>query len=218
MKRLFDIIMSLIALLILTPILLPVMIILRFTGEGEIFYRQERMGKGNKSFYITKFATMLKDSPNMGAGDVTLKNDPRVMPFGTFLRKTKINELPQLWDVLIGTMSFVGPRPQTIGIHSSYPAEYAVVLKKLRPGITGVGSIAFRDEENILSHAKDYDYCYRKQIIPHKAKIEEWYSENQSFGLDSLLIVLTVWVIISPNSQILYKLFPAIPKFSIEVQ
>ena len=213
MKRLFDIVFSLLGLIIISPILLVFMIILRFSGEGEVFYRQERIGFGCKPFFITKFATMLKDSPNIGTGEITLQNDPRVLPIGHFLRKSKINELPQLWDVFIGAMSFVGPRPQTPKTVDMFPDSYRQVLKKYRPGITGVGSIVFRDEETILSDAKDYDDCFRNKIIPFKANVEVWYSEHQSFTLDMKLLVITAWVVIYSKSNLLHKLFPSLPKF-----
>ena len=99
------------ALVLLSPLLLPLMFILRVTGEGEIFFPQSRVGRGGKDFKLYKFATMLKDSPNMGTGTVTVKNDPRVLPMGGFLRKTKINELPQLINIFNGDMSVIGPRP-----------------------------------------------------------------------------------------------------------
>ena len=213
-KRFFDIVASFIGLLIISPILIPVMIILKFTGEGEVFYLQERIGKGNKAFHITKFATMLKDSPNIGG--YTVRGDPRVLPFGRFLRKSKINELPQLWDILRGKMSLVGPRPQMTRIHNDYPENFYVVLESLRPGVTGIGSIIFRDEEAILTHAVDKDYCYKQQIIPYKADLEIWYMENQGFFLDIALIFMTLWVIIKPNSQILYSLYPSIPLKSMD--
>src|SRR5690606_26719993 len=107
----FDIVFSFLALLLLSPLLIPIILLLKFTGEGEVFYLQKRMGFRNKEFYIWKFATMLKNSPNMGSGDVTTRNDPRVTPMGKFLRMSKINELPQLINILKGDMSFVGPRP-----------------------------------------------------------------------------------------------------------
>lgn len=213
-KRLFDIVASFIGLLIISPILLPVMLILKFTGEGEVFYLQERIGKGNKPFFITKFATMLKDSPNMGG--YTVRGDPRVLPFGKFLRKSKINELPQLWDILRGKMSLVGPRPQMTKIHEEYPASFSVVLEALRPGVTGIGSIVFRDEEAILTNAKDKDYCYKQQIIPYKAELEIWYMGNQSFFLDIALIFMTLWAIVKADSQILYGLYPSLPLKSID--
>ena len=112
LKRLFDLILSFIALFFLFPFFLIISIILLFTGEGEVFYLQERIGFKNKKFKIIKFATMIKDSPNIGTGSITLRDDPRVLPIGKILRKTKINELPQIFNVIIGNMSIVGPRPQ----------------------------------------------------------------------------------------------------------
>lgn len=111
MIRFFDIILSLIAIILLSPILIPVMVILKFTGEHEIFFAQNRVGKNKKVFKALKFTTMLKDSENLPGGLITLENDPRILPFGNFLRKTKINELPQLCNILIGQMSVVGYRP-----------------------------------------------------------------------------------------------------------
>lgn len=211
-KRLFDLSVSATALIILSPILLSVMVILKFTGEGDIFYRQKRMGKGCKPFYITKFATMLRDSPNMEGGSYTLQNDPRVLPIGRFLRKSKINEFPQFWDILIGNMSFVGPRPQMVNVHSWYPKEYVEVLNQVAPGITGAGSIVFRDEEAILTRALDYDYCYKNEIIPAKVVLEKWYVVNRSFLKDITIMVITAWVVIFPESNILYQIFPDIPE------
>ena len=212
MKRLFDVVTSLVAMLFLTPLLVPVVIILRFTGEGEVFYRQTRIGRDNKPFFITKFATMLKESPNIGSGEHTLRDDPRVLPFGKFLRKYKINELPQIWDILVGKMSWVGPRPTTPGHHVLYPDFYADVLRKVPPGITGIGSIIFRDEESILSKAKDYDRCYAHEIVPYKAEIEEWYKNNRTFFMDIMLMFITAWVVVFSESNILRKIYPDIPE------
>jgi len=210
-KRIYDIYCSVIALILLAPILLPVMIILRFTGEGEIFYRQERMGRGNKPFYITKFATMVKNSPNIGNGEYTLHNDPRVLPTGKFLRKSKINEFPQFWDIFIGNMSIVGPRPQMLKVHASYPSEYSEVLASVKPGLAGVGSIVFRDEESILSRATDFDLCYRTEIIPYKTELETWYVNNRSLFVDIKILWITLMVIIKPESSNLFEIFPSIP-------
>ncbi|HRF25570.1 MAG TPA: sugar transferase, partial [Chitinophagaceae bacterium] len=110
-KRFFDIIFSLLAIILLSPILIPVIILLLLTGEHEVFYRQDRVGYKNKIFKIWKFATMLKNSPNMGDGDITKRGDPRITRVGKLLRQSKINELPQLINILTGDMSFVGPRP-----------------------------------------------------------------------------------------------------------
>ena len=110
-KRIFDIILSVLAILILSPLLFPVMAILKLTGEGHIFYQQQRVGKNGELFNLYKFATMFKDSPNMTGGNITAKDDPRILPFGKFLRKHKINELPQIINVLLGDMSIIGRRP-----------------------------------------------------------------------------------------------------------
>jgi lipopolysaccharide/colanic/teichoic acid biosynthesis glycosyltransferase len=210
-KRLFDIVVSAIALLILAPFLIPVMIVLRFTGEGEVFYLQERIGRNNDAFMITKFATMLKNSPNIGSGEHTLQDDPRVLPFGRFLRKSKINELPQIWDIFVGKMSWVGPRPTTPRHHALYPAFYADVMTDHVPGLTGVGSIIFRDEESILSQARDFEHCYAHEIVPYKADVERWYKEHRTFLMDVTLMLITAWVVIEPRSEILRKLYPDIP-------
>ncbi len=202
-------------MIILAPILIPVMIILRFTGEGKIFYFQERIGRDNKPFFITKFATMLEDSPNIGPGEHTLQDDPRVLPFGKFLRKSKINELPQFWDIFLGKMSWVGPRPTTPGHHALYPEYYRDVMKGHRPGLTGLGSIIFRDEESILSKAKDFEYCYAHEIVPYKAEMEKWYKENRNFVMDIILMFLTAWAVFFSKNNVLYKLYPDIPKKDI---
>ena len=118
-KRFLDIILSTIALLILSPLFIPIMLILKLTGEGYIFYKQERIGQNQEPFNLLKFATMFKDSPNMIGGNITQKNDPRILPFGVFLRKYKINEFPQIINILLGDMSIIGRRP-TVKEHYDY--------------------------------------------------------------------------------------------------
>jgi hypothetical protein len=129
--RFFDIFFSSLALLVLSPLLIPIVIILKFTGEREIFYLQERIGKDGKPFKLIKFATMLKNSPSIGSGEVTLANDPRVLPFGKFLRKTKINELPQLINVLKGDISIIGWRPQTLKYFNLFDREDREIIKTI---------------------------------------------------------------------------------------
>ena len=146
MQRLLDVFLSGIAIILLSPILVPIACVLKITGEGEVFYKQARVGKGGSSFGLIKFATMLKDSPSIGTGEITIKNDPRVLPLGKFLRKSKINELPQLWNIFIGDMSIVGPRPMVPNTYARYPIKAQKVLNTVRPGLTGIGSIIFRDE------------------------------------------------------------------------
>ena len=155
--------------MLLAPFLIPIVFILRFTGEREIFYIQTRVGRGGRHFGLYKFATMLKDSPNLGSGEITIKGDPRILPFGRFLRKTKLNELPQLWNIFIGDMSVVGPRPMVPNTYAFYSEEARKKLDTIRPGLTGIGSIVFRSEERYLIACEQPVEFYREHIIPHKA-------------------------------------------------
>lgn len=200
MQRFFDIIFSGLALIALVPFLLPILLILRFTGEGEVFYVQERVGRGGRLFGLLKFATMVKNSENMGSGDITVKNDPRVLPFGNFLRKTKLNELPQLINIFKGDISVVGPRPMTPKIYQHYSDEAQTTLNTIRPGLTGIGSIVFRDEERYLDGRDDPFAFYKESIIPYKSDLEIWYVKNKSITLYFILILLTAIAVISPNT------------------
>lgn len=210
-KRFFDLLVSLIALLILSPLLVIVIILLALTGEHSVFFFQKRIGYKNREFHIWKFATMLKDSPNIGTGAITLRNDPRVTPVGRFLRMTKINELPQLINVLIGNMSIVGARPQMKKGFDLYPPEVQKVIYNTPPGITGIGSVIFRDEEKIVSESSDIEATYR-QIFQYKGAVEMWYQRKISFYTDLMIIFLTAWALISPHNQLVYKIFPSLPK------
>ena len=211
MKRILDVVLSFLALVVLAPFLLPVVVILRFTGEGEVFYIQERAGRGGNSFGLYKFATMLKNSPNIGAGEITVRGDPRVLPFGQFLRKTKLNELPQLWNIFIGDMSVVGPRPMVLNTYAHYPEEARQILNTIRPGLTGIGSIAFRDEERYLADRNEPMEFYREHIIPYKSDLELWFVENNTLWLYIKIIFITAWVVVFPSSNIVDKAFDSIP-------
>ena len=211
MKRFLDVVLSFLALVVLVPFLLPVVIILRFTGEGEVFYIQERAGRGGHSFGLYKFATMLKNSPNIGAGEITVLGDPRVLPFGRFLRKTKLNELPQLWNIFIGDMSVVGPRPMVLNTYAHYPTEARQKLNTIRPGLTGIGSIVFRDEERYLADRDEPMEFYREHIIPYKSDLELWFVENNTLWLYIKIIFVTAWVVVFPSSAIVDKAFDGIP-------
>lgn len=207
MSRLLDITASSIALLLFLPFGLIIAVVLRFTGEGEIFYVQTRIGRNGKPFGMIKFATMLKDSPNMGPGTITCKNDSRILPFGKFLRKTKLNEVPQLINVLKGDMSLVGPRPLTPQTFGYYPPDVQQQIIKVRPGLTGIGSVVFRDEESIIAgSSKSVIDCYKQDIAPYKGHLELWYIENRSFRLDLKLIFLTAVVMIAPGNTLYKKL------------
>jgi lipopolysaccharide/colanic/teichoic acid biosynthesis glycosyltransferase len=211
MQRFSDVFLSFIALVVLAPLLLPVVIILRFTGEGEIFYIQQRVGLGGREFGLLKFATMLKNSPNIGSGEITVRDDPRVLPFGKLLRKTKLNELPQLWNILVGDMSVVGPRPMVPNTYANYPENARNKLNTVRPGLSGVGSIIFRDEEKYLAGREEPMTFYREHIIPYKSDLEIWFVENNSLWLYIKVIAVTAWVVIFSQSKLADTAFKGLP-------
>jgi len=212
LKRTADIAFALLGLCLLLPFFLPLLLLLRLTGEGEVFYRQSRVGHLNRTFGIWKFATMLKNSAQMGTGSLTLRQDPRVTPIGRILRKTKINELPQLLNILAGDMSFVGPRPQMQVDFEAYSPAVQEVIYSVPPGVTGIGSIVFRDEEKWMSETTlPVRQFYEQQIAPYKGALEQWYLAHYSFQTDFLLLLLTVWIILFPHSQLAFKVFPSLP-------
>lgn len=219
MQRFFDIVLCLIALIFLSPILIITILILRFSAEGEVLYIQPRVGLEGKLFGVFKFATMAKNSEKIGTGLITTKGDPRVFPFGRFLRKTKLNEFPQLFNILIGDMSFVGPRPQVQKHFDVFPSHVKKELVKMKPGLTGVGSIFFRDEESILEKNRNlsYDECYSQLIAPYKGELELWYLKNNSVFLYIILITLTAWVVVFPASKLPMKLLKGLPEPPVEL-
>ena len=214
MPRIIDVLLSLLALLVLLPLFIPIIITLLLTGEHKVFYMQTRVGFKNKNFKIIKFATMLSNSANMGTGSLTLKNDPRVLPFGSFLRKSKINELPQILNIIIGDLSIVGPRPQMQVDFEKYSDDVKKKIYNVRPGLTGIGSIIFRDEESLTSAASENENpheFYKRVIAPYKGELEMWYHENRSIILDFQLIFMTAWVIVFPETRLYEKWFKDLP-------
>jgi lipopolysaccharide/colanic/teichoic acid biosynthesis glycosyltransferase len=210
-KRLIDILIATMALIMLSPILIPAIIALLLTGEHTVFYFQKRIGYKKRFFNIWKFATMLKNSPNIGTGEITLRNDPRVTKVGKLLRITKVNELPQIINVFKGDMSIVGPRPLMEVSFKLYPAEVQQKIYNSRPGMTGIGSLIFRDEEKIVSDAADPKAMYA-QIYPYKGALELWYQQNASLYTDFMIIFLTAWSILFPKNQLVNKVFKNLPK------
>jgi lipopolysaccharide/colanic/teichoic acid biosynthesis glycosyltransferase len=213
-KRIADILTSFIAIVLLIPFFLIIILALRITAEGEVFYTQERIGYLNSKFKIWKFATMLKDSINLGTGSITLNDDFRVTKIGKFLRKSKINELPQLFNILIGDISVVGPRPILESDWNLYSDEIKYMIYNVKPGLTGIGSIVFRDEESIMSSVKNEDLHlnYERVVAPYKGDLEKWYQLNRSFIVDTKLIILTALVVIYPSNNIHEKWFKGLPK------
>ena len=212
MERLFDILLASISLLCLFPLLVPIAIILRLTGEGEVFFLQERIGKGGKKFKLFKFATMLKNSQNIGTGTVTMKDDPRILPVGGFLRKTKINELPQLLNIFLGDMSVIGPRPLTTETFGAYSKGTQHLLNQVRPGLSGIGSIIFRGEEEIMHDETASVDFYVKVIAPYKGALEEWFVLNKSLYIYFVAIFVTVWAVLIPSTKIAWRVFKDLPE------
>ncbi len=217
-ERLFDIFFSTFALLVLSPLLLLIILILKCSGEGEIFFLQERIGKDGQVFKLFKFATMLKDSPNIGTGTVTMKGDPRVLPVGKFLRKTKINELPQLLNIFFGNMSVIGPRPLTVQTFGSYSAKTQEIVYKVRPGLSGIGSIIFRGEEEIMHGESASIDFYNNIIAPYKGSLEEWFVSNKNIYIYFLAIFITVWAVIFPDTKIAWRVFKNLPEPPTELK
>ena len=209
MERFLDIVFSGLALLMLSPLLVPIVIILKCSGEGEVFFLQERIGKHGELF---KFATMLKNSPNLGTGTVTMRGDPRVLPVGKFLRKTKINELPQLLNIFVGDMSVIGPRPLTIQTFGSYSNITQDIIKEVRPGLSGVGSIIFRGEEDIMHGATASVDFYDNVIAPYKGALEEWFVSNKGVYIYFVAIFTTIWAIFFPKTKAAWKVFKGLPE------
>ncbi len=213
-KRSIDILVSGALLICLAPVFAIVAIILRFTGEREVFYVQRRVGFRRQYFHIYKFATMLKNSPYMGSGSITLRNDPRVTKVGKILRETKINELPQLLNVLQGDLTLIGPRPFVDETFTAYPEHVQQRIYDCRPGLTGLGSIVYRDEEAIISASElAPSICYRELIAPHKGELELWYQAHRSLGVDFLILVLTALAVAKPGTRdLVYRVFTDLPR------
>jgi lipopolysaccharide/colanic/teichoic acid biosynthesis glycosyltransferase len=217
LQRLFDILLSSIALIVLSPIMLPIIVLLRCTGEGEVFYFQGRVGKDQKLFKLFKFATMLKNSENLGTGTLTLKDDPRILPIGNILRKTKVNELPQLINIFRGEMSIIGPRPQTKRCFDAFPEHSQKAIIRIRPGLSGIGSIIFRDEHLMTNGKADPAIFYDQIIMPYKGSLEEWYIRNNTIFNYILLIILTLWTVFSSSSKLVWFFFSNLPEVPNEL-
>jgi len=216
--RFIDIVFSLLAMIVLFPIMLPIMIALKLTGEHDVFYKQKRVGRYGKEFNLLKFATMLRDSPNLPGGIFTSKNDPRILPLGNFLRKTKINELPQLVNVFVGQMSIVGYRPLMLYSYEKYSDDVKQTIYYDKPGLSGIGSIVFRNEEDITQNISNKECFYKNIIMPYKGKLESWFANNNNVLLFFKIIFTTVIVIWKPSSKIWKKMFKDLPEIPIELE
>jgi len=215
--RFLDILISFIVIFALIPLLLSVCIWNLLTGENEIFYKQIRVGKDGKHFHILKFATMIKDSPNIGSGLFTDESDTRFLPLGAVLRKTKINELPQLINVIRGEMSIVGFRPL---VPTSYDTVKQMVGERAytcASGITSVASILLRNEEAILSKIEREEriHYYNTKILPAKACLDLWWCENRNLYNYCLIIALTAVALILPIKLVPFGVLKDLPLLSL---
>ena len=212
-KRLFDLALSLLLIIVSLPIFIIITFLQVLFNKADVFYLQRRIGYKNIAFGIIKFSTMAKNSEHLPGGLITVRNDPRVTKIGKYLRLSKLNELPQLFNVLIGQMSFVGPRPLTKKGFELYSGDVQSFIYQSKPGITGISSVVFRDEEKMVSESKiEPIEFYKKVVFPNKGLLEKWYNQNKSIFVDLKILFLTAVKIIFPSSKLEYKIFPTLPK------
>ena len=196
LKRLFDILISGLALVVLSPLLIGLLLAVKLTSSGPALFRQQRVGLYGRQFLILKFRSMREDQP-VGGLQITAKGDPRITRLGRVLRRTKLDEIPQLFNVLLGDMSLVGPRPEVSRYVDFYPPEAKQLIFQVRPGITDLASIEFRDEEAILGRAEDRERTYIEEILPKKIAYYCDYVANRSFRRDLVILIKTVAAVLS---------------------
>jgi len=190
-KRVFDLVASLAGLLVLAPVFWAFALAIRIDSPGPIFFRQERVGLGGRTFRIHKFRSMVLDAERVG-GQLTVGADPRVTHVGRWLRRYKLDELPQLIDVFLGDMSLVGPRPEVPRYVANYPTDLRALLQSVRPGITDPASIRFRDESELLATADDPERVYVEQILPQKLALYADYVRQRTLWGDIAIILATL--------------------------
>jgi lipopolysaccharide/colanic/teichoic acid biosynthesis glycosyltransferase len=191
MKRAFDIIVSLAALVVLLPVFLAAAVAIKLDSPGPIFFKQRRVGRGFRPFLICKFRTMIQDAPGRGM-PITVGKDPRITRVGHFLRRTKLDELPQLINVVRGEMALVGPRPEVPQYVELFRKDYEEILR-IRPGITDLASLKFSDESAILAQFDNPEEEYRRSVLPEKIQLAKEYMSHSSVFFDIALIFKTMW-------------------------
>ena len=192
-KRLFDILASLFGILVMAIPMIIISIAIKLDSKGPVFFKQKRVKKNNKDFTILKFRTMVVDAPKLGM-TITVGDDPRITKVGKFLRKTKLDEFPQLFNVLVGDMSFVGPRPEVRKYVDMYSDSDRDILK-IRPGITDLASIKYRDESEILDKSDNPEKTYVEEIMPNKIELNKQYIENINLLNDIKIILQTLKIL-----------------------
>jgi len=196
LKRLFDVLVSAAGLLLLSPLLVCIALWIKLDSRGPVFFRQQRVGRFGAPFHIHKFRSMREDAPLAGP-QITVGADPRITRAGHFLRRTKLDELPQLLDVLAGTMSLVGPRPEVPHYVAMYPPALRDKVLSVRPGITDPASIAYRDESTLLARAADPERVYIEQVMPAKLRYAAEYVDHMTLAGDVRLIGATLRLLLS---------------------
>lgn len=195
-KRLFDLLCAAVALLLLSPLLLLIALVVRLDSPGPVFFRQERVGRHGVLFRIHKFRTMRVDAPALGPA-VTVGRDPRITRVGHVLRHYRLDELAQFIDVLQGTMSLVGPRPEVPRYVAHYPAALRAVVLAVRPGITDPASLAHIDEATMLAAAADPERAYIEQLLPAKLRLQADYARRATLASDLGVLWRTLWVLVA---------------------
>ena len=216
LKRFLDALVAVIAIVLTAPIMALTIFMLVLSGESSPILAQWRVGRSGHLFLFYKFRTMKRLKGDDKGSSLTLANDARITFLGRLLRASKIDEFPQFFNVLNGDISFVGPRPLMPEIFKIYSKEDQQIIASVKPGITGLGSVVFRDEQSILKNAsKPSEVVYKEQIAPAKAYLETWYVENQSFMVDFKILVLTVWSVLYSRTRLVYRLFKNIPRYQL---
>jgi lipopolysaccharide/colanic/teichoic acid biosynthesis glycosyltransferase len=195
LKRPFDIAGSALGLVLLSPLFLVIAMVIKLDSPGPVFFRQERVGKGGRLFRIFKFRSMIADASHRGTA-LTVRADRRITRVGEFLRRSKLDELPQLMNVLAGDMSLVGPRPEVPEFMAFYTAEQRAIITSMRPGITDYAAILFRDESSLLDQSGDPVDIYRREIMPLKFVYYERYSREIEI-LNDLRIILATMILLA---------------------
>jgi lipopolysaccharide/colanic/teichoic acid biosynthesis glycosyltransferase len=211
-QRYFDIIIALVALILLFPLCAAIALVVRLSSRGPAIFRQTRVGRAGREFRILKFRTMIVDSPS-GGPLVTVTRDPRITTVGAFLRKTKLDELPQLVNVLRGEMSIVGPRPEVPKYVALYPRDACIAVLAVRPGMTDYSSIVLRDEQGLLAMEEDPERYYCDHLIPYKLALGAHYARTRTLAQDVRLILLTLVAIVAPDSAPLQHLRASVAHF-----
>ncbi len=205
-RRGVDAVVALCGLVMLSPLLLAIAVVLRWTGERRVWFMQERVGQSERRFVLAKFVTMRTASEDTGT--ITRNDDPNVLPVGRVLRATKLNELPQLWNVFRGDMALVGPRPLPPVSFRFFPGEVRPVVSAMKPGLTGIGSLFFHDEDEVLfALGKDNLACYQEDIMPLKGALEIWYRQHRSAWVDLKIVAASVISLAIPHSRFFVQWF-----------